>query len=112
MARDLSFWKVSGEVQLSNAEVYQRLSCEQHIEGIQELPINEIMETIYEKFCDWKRDGMLFEFLNQSFEIMVTSQFIRFDCFSVSEENMNKMIDLMLEYECPLYDSAIDIRFD
>lgn len=112
MARDLSFWKVNGEVQLSNAEVYIRLSCEQYIEGIQKLPINEIMEKINTEFCNWEKHETLFEYLNQSFEIMTTSQFVRFDCYSVSEENMNKMIDIMLEYGCPLYDSAIDIRFD
>ena len=43
---------------------------------------------------------------------MLTKQFARFDCYFMSEDDMNKIIDIMIDHGCPLYDSAIDVRFD
>ena len=43
---------------------------------------------------------------------MITKQFVRVDCYNLTEYNMNRIIDIMLKYECPLYDAAIDVRFD
>ena len=42
----------------------------------------------------------------------MTKQFVRVDCYSMTEKNINKIIDVLLKYECPLYDAAIDVRFD
>ncbi len=113
MARDLSFWKVKGDVRLQNQEIYWALSDEEYVEGLEVLPISDILNDFHAVFSDWKADeDNYFEKGDESFELMSTTQFIRCDCYSLSEDNMNKIIEIMLKYDCPLYDSAIDVRFE
>lgn len=40
-----------------------------------------------------------------------TIECVNFECYSVTIENMNRIIDIMNKYGCPLYDSAISTRF-
>lgn len=47
-----------------------------------------------------------------AFSIFTTSQIIRFDCYGMSEKDMNLLIDIMLAYDCPLFDPQINERFD
>lgn len=49
---------------------------------------------------------------NQVIELFITDQFVRFDCYNVTYEFMNLIIDIMAKYECPLYDSTISVRFE
>ena len=52
-------------------------------------------------FQSWKRqDEQYFESGEEAFELMVTKQFVRADCYDLSEHNMNKPIDSMLKYDC------------
>ena len=46
------------------------------------------------------------------FQLMITDQFVRVDCYGMTEYSMNKVIDILDKYNCPLYDSTIDVRFD
>ena len=43
---------------------------------------------------------------------MITDQIVRVDCYGMTEYSMNKVIDILDKYNCPLYDSTIDVRFD
>ena len=43
---------------------------------------------------------------------MTTPQFVRIDCYGMKGEDMNKFIDILDEYGCPLYDSQVGERFD
>ncbi len=113
MARDLSFWRNTESLELENKEIYSLLSDGKIVKGIGNLPTDKILSDIKQAFSGWlNNDNVYFESGDETFEIMITEQFVRFDCYSVSEYNMNKIIDIMLEYECPLYDSAIDVRFE
>lgn len=113
MARDLSFWKYEGKNAYVHSEVYARLSDSETVPGIETLPIDEIRVHLDTVFSSWvKPDKCHYECNGQIIEVFTTDQFVRFDCYCVSEENMNKLIDIMLAYDCKLYDSAIDVRFD
>lgn len=113
MARDLSFWKYEGKNAYVHSEVYARLSDGETIPGIEILPIEEIRVLLDATFSSWnKLDEWHYEQDGQMIEVFTTEQFVRFDCYCVSEENMNKLIDIMLAYDCRLYDSAIDVRFE
>ena len=113
MSRDLCFWKQKEKSDLTNAEIYKKLSSGVHIDCVSEIPTEQIKEDIDKEFKDWEKEGdSFFQKGNSSFGLFVTSQVVRFDCYSVSEIVMNKIIDIMLKYDCPLYDSVIDIRFD
>lgn len=113
MARDLSFWKYEGKNAYVHSEVYARLSDGETIPGIEILPIEEIHVLLDAAFSSWdKSERWHYEQNGQMIEVFATEQFVRFDCYCVSEENMNKLIDIMLAYDCRLYDSAIDVRFE
>lgn len=113
MSRDLSFWKNKTSYSDSNECVYARLSDGELLDYLEEIPMEKIIHDFDVEFSSWKsEDERYFEKGDEAFELMITNQFVRVDCYSVSEYNMNKIIDIMLKYDCPLYDSAINVRFD
>lgn len=113
MGRDLSFWKSTEKYKCTNEEIYRKLSDGEYVEGLETLPTEEIMKKFINEFKVWERlSPTCFEKGNSCFEIMITKQFVRVDCYSMSERDMNVIIDIMDEYKCPLYDSVIDVRFD
>ncbi|RKM55780.1 hypothetical protein D6853_09550 [Butyrivibrio sp. X503] len=112
MARDLSFWKENKNTNNSCSETYKNLSNEVYLDYVSELPIEQILNDVSTTFSDWtKLDEKNYEKGDAAIEIFTTKQFCRFDCYSVTEEDMNKIMDIMFKYDCPLYDSAIDVRF-
>ncbi len=113
MSRDLSFWKYEVPLNLKHNNVYAELSQGMFVEGLAELPVSDILRTVDNAFVTWhKSDAVHYENGEEMIEVFTTSQFLRFDCYEVSEQHMNRLIDIMLEYGCPLYDAAINIRFD
>lgn len=113
MGRDLSFWRSRKAADISNREIYIKLSDGDTLDFIDEIPTELIMEDFKSEFADWEtEDDKSFEKGQEYFEIMSTNQFVRVDCYSVSESGMNRIIDIMQKYGCPLYDSAIDVRFE
>lgn len=113
MSRDLSFWKNKNAYSDSHEYVYAKLTEGEFLDYLEEIPVEEIINDFNREFSSWKsEDEKYYENGDEAFELMVTKQFVRVDCYSVSEYNMNKMIDIMLKYDCPLYDSAIDVRFE
>lgn len=113
MSLDLSFWKYEEAVNYKPYDVYASLSDGKSVMGVATLPIDEVRVRIDEVFCDWEKlDDNHLAYDEEVIEIYTTEQFVRFDCYGVSEENMNKLIDIMLEFDCRLYDSSIDVRFD
>ena len=48
-----------------------------------------------------------------SFTVITTEQSVLFDCsWSMLETELNKIIDIMIEFNCPFYDPQIAVRFD
>jgi hypothetical protein len=112
MSRDLSFWKYDTIVSMNDNEVYAKLSNGEFVNGVAELPISDIIEAIETTLVGWsKLDETHFKHKSEMIEVYTTNQFVRFDCYQVSEEHMNVLIDIMLRYDCPLYDSVIEVRF-
>lgn len=112
MSRDLSFWKNEEIIALKNSEIYAKLSNGETIVGLATLPQDNILKTIDNTLSNWnKLDATHYENNDELIELYITDQFVRFDCYGVLEEHMNLLIDIMLKYDCPLYDVAIDMRF-
>lgn len=66
-------------------------------------------------FSDWnsQEDGTFFEKEGHgAFQISTTPQTIRFDCYGMSEADLNALMDVPLDFGCPLYDPQISTRFD
>lgn len=114
MSRDLSFWKYKEEPVVKHSEVYVALSDGEEVEGIATLPTEAILKSVEQALAAWERmDKCHFRLAktDECIELYTTSQFVRFNCYGVSEEHMNTLIDIMLKYGCRLYDSAIDTYF-
>ena len=113
MARDLSFWKEKRDTQIKNSDIYEDLSNGKYLDYIYEIPLEHILQDLTCAFAEWNRlNDFCFENQNEAFQLYMTKQFVRVDCYSMTEKNINKIIDVLLKYECPLYDAAIDVRFD
>lgn len=113
MSRDLSFWKYRELGNATNKEIYYELSQGRLLDCLEEIPVDQIFIDFKNEFFSWRsQDDKYYENNNEAFQLMITKQFVRVDCYNLTEYNMNKIIDIMLKYECPLYDAAIDVRFD
>jgi hypothetical protein len=113
MSRDLGFWRVNKNLEISNQEIYRLLSNEEYVPNIEELPLDEILEDFSIVFNSWKNESEgFFEEDGESFQLMISKQFVRVDCYNVKALNLNSIIDILRKYECPLYDPTIDVRFD
>ena len=116
MSYDLNFWKYSSEPgdDCDHQNVYEQLSDGQKLEGVEELPIDDILKRISEVFRveGWEKLGDLsWEGGQAAFEIYTTSQFFRINCYGVERGDMNKFIDIASEFECSLYDPQVPQRF-
>lgn len=114
MSYDLNFWKYSPGVYRKHQELYERLSEGYAVEGLEPLPVAEIRERIARAFYDWERVGNDDWERNGrgAFRLFTTSQFVRIDCYGMAGTEMNKFVDILYEYECPLYDPQVARRFD
>ncbi|MFH6992960.1 hypothetical protein [Flavobacterium sp. FlaQc-48] len=114
MAYDLNFWKYKSNIYFDNQEVYKRCSEEEIVEGLEELPIDSIRKEIENEFSEWKIDNDSWQ--NPSgkgaFQISNTTQFVRFDCYNMTGDDMNRIIEVLLQFDCPLYDPQTSTRYD
>lgn len=114
MSVDLDFWKYREGQYLDNRRVYETACCEgEPVEGLEDLPIEEILQKVADVFSDWTRlDPFNYEGKQGAFSVFTTPQAVRFDCCGMSEGERNALIDIMLSFGCPLYDPQIGVRFD
>ncbi len=115
MSRDLAFWKYDTGVYLDNQKVYEKVCCEGEIlKGLSDLPISEIKRRIDEVFGDYdKPDESVYIGEAGDFVVNLNEKSVVFNCsWSLPPEELNQIIDILLEFGCPLYDPQIDVRFD
>ena len=114
MSYDLNFWKYKEGIYLDNHAVYERLSDGEIVDGLEELPIDRIIQRVDSEFAiGWeKRDGLNWESKKGAFQIFTTEQFFRIDCYDMEGDDMNIFIDIANEYDCPLYDPQVGKRYD
>ena len=115
MGMHFAFWKYKKDVYLDNQEIYEKACCDgQIIEGLETLPVNEIINKVSDVFSSWdKLDNYNYEGEIGAFTICTTEQTVLFDCtYSMNYDDINKIIEIMLEYDCPYYDPQISTRFD
>lgn len=115
MSMDIDFWRYGPEAVRDHDAVYQAACCEGvHVDGLEELPVSSILEQLAAAFSDWTRLSPTdYEHEDRgSFQVTTTPQSVRFDCYGMGEADLNRLIDVMLEFGCPLYDPQIAERFD
>lgn len=116
MSMDLNFWKYKEDAAHDHAAVYQTACCDgEFMEELETLPIDEILKKISAVFSDWAVQGHGKDFEKEghgAFQIFTTSQIVRFDCYGMPENDMNALMDILIDFGCPLYDPQIATRFD
>lgn len=115
MSMDLNFWKYKEGVAHDHKRIYELACCDgETMEELETLPLDEIFRQIASAFADWtaldknhyEKEG------GGAFEIFTTSQIVRFDCYGMQEVDMNSLMDILIDFGCPLYDPQISTRFD
>ncbi len=115
MSVELDFWKYKADARKNDGEVYDTVCCGGgSMEGLAELPVGEIIEKIAETFSDWRAIGRVDYEKDGSgtFSVSTTPQSVRIDCYDMSGEDMSRLIELMEDFDCPLYDPRLGERFD
>jgi hypothetical protein len=112
---ELIFWKYQDEIYLNNQEVYENLHEGKTIEGLEILPIQVILNRIAKVFSDWEKVDENSWKNNQgkgAFQIITSPQSVQIDCYGTEGKTMNKMVEILEEFKCALYDPQIPIRYD
>lgn len=117
MSVDLAFWKYKKGEYLDNDEVYRRGSDGLLTDGLEELPADDILSAFSAEFDGWERieNGGVYIFDGGGrgmFELMLSPQFVRTDCRGMDYADLNRIIDVMHLFACPLYDPSLPQRFD
>ena len=116
MSMDLNFWKYKENTAHNHAAVYQTACCDgDWMEELETLPMNEILQKISIAFSDWMVQNQGRDFEKEgggAFQIFTTPQIVRFDCYGMQQTDINFLIDILIDFGCPLYDPQILTRFD
>jgi hypothetical protein len=114
MSYDLSFWRYERGVQLDHRYVYQQLSDGITVDGLERLPIDELLAEINQAFHGWEKlDDATFESSDRgSFQIYATPHYLAVTCYGMRGDDVNKFIEIAHEFGCPLYDPQVDKRFE
>ncbi len=112
MSYDLDFWKYKPGVSLDHQTTYERLSDGQVVDGLEDLPIQEMVERLHQVFSEWGQlDDHTWESDRGTMQVYTTQQFFRVDCYGMNTDDLNKIIEVAAEFGCPLYDPQVGRRF-
>ena len=120
MSYDLYFWREEKPLDLSPGEVCDLLADEQHVEGIVNLPIDQVKQRFAETFpgindclsyLDWEGEGSYFQvhwppdpvnalIVNCGYQLLE------------SPDTMNRIMDVAQQFGCALYDPQVGQRFE
>jgi len=112
---ELLFWQYADDVYLNHHIVYEKLCEQEHVDGLENLPIDVILNRITNVFSTWEKlddnswknsDGL------GAFQIKYTEQSIKVDCYGTNGKTMDKLVAVMEEFKCSLYDPQIPARYD
>ena len=112
---ELLFWKYLEGVYLNHQEVYESLEEEAPIDGLEELPIQLILNRIASVFSKWEKvdDTSWKNSIGVgAFQVKTTPQSIQIDCYGTEGKTMDNLVDIMEEFKCPLYDPQVPERYD
>ena len=114
MSYDLDFWKYKPGVSLDHQTTYERLSTGEFVNGLEDLPIQTMVERLSQVLSDWERlDENTWESDRGIIQVCTTRQFFRVDCsHGMETDDLNKIIEVAAEFECPLYDPQVGQRDD
>lgn len=111
----LFFWKYKEGIYLNHHEVCESLEDLEAVEGLEELPVEVIINRVNSLFVNWERvdnNSWKNSAGKGAFQIVTTPQSIRIDCYGTEGKTMDVLATMMEEFNCPLYDPQIPVRYD
>lgn len=113
MSYDLNFWRQDTSVTRVPAETYADLCEEVPVQGLATLPIDKYLQRIKDTFpgCAASQTTVNWEGEEGAFQVSWSEQHVRIDCYNLNPDAMNRLIDIGLEFDCPLYDPQVDQRY-
>ena len=112
---ELVFWKYLEGIYLNHQLVYEALAEEESVTGLNDLPTAVILNRISSVFSEWEKvDENSWKNPNGkgAFQVKTTPQSIQIDCYGTEGKTMNLLVETMEEFNCPLYDPQIPVRYD
>jgi hypothetical protein len=112
---ELLFWKYLEEIYLNHHEVYEALLENETVVGLEELPVQVILNRIASVFSKWEKvDDNSWKNTTGvgAFHVKTTPQSIQIDCYGTEGKTMDKLVSIMEEFKCPLYDPQVPERYD
>jgi len=114
MSHELVFWDQTHDVVTPPRQIYEKLSDGEAVEGLEEIPVDKFLAAIRKKFRGTQENPGTLDWESKdrgAFQVTWSPQHVRVDCYGMSGEEMNKLIDIAGDFDCPLYDPQIDTRF-
>jgi hypothetical protein len=112
---ELIFWRYQDGIYLNHHLVYEAITEQQIVEGLEDLPVTVILNRINSVFSNWEKvDENSWKNPNGkgAFQVKTTPQSIQIDCYGTEGKTMNLLVDTMEEFKCPLYDPQVPERYD
>ena len=115
MSYDLAFWKQRPTCTASPSQIHGELLDGRAVDGLETIPTDEFVARVHQCFHGIVSEGGLTYWEGGErgmFELYSSGQHVHFCCRDMEGEEMNALIDIAAEFECPLYDPQVDTRFD
>lgn len=119
MSYDLNFWRQSADESRTPQAIYETFCAGEEVHGLVELPMSEMVAALIDAFPEAESgetgpSGRWFEGISGGGAMTIewTRFFLRADCYGMTGDDMNKVIDVAHRFECPLYDPQVNERFD
>jgi hypothetical protein len=115
MSYDINFWKQERPLDLSAQQIYERLSDGESVDGLAVLPVDQILQQLQEAFpkFDPQEKFPLVSLEDGSIEFIWSDQYFRFDLRGdVGAVHENRLVQIMADHGCPMYDPQINKRYD
>ena len=117
MECNLAFWKQNRAIAKQPADVYEQLcdTPDGPVDGVDTLPTDAIRERLQERFPDLEAydDFVDLSFEQGDLEISFQPRIIHVEMGGlIPAEAKNAIVDIMAEFDCPLFDVEEEKRYD
>ena len=106
MTYDLAMWSAQAEPSLAPPQVYEQLCGGEHVDGLEDLPLDQVKASVKERFPGIEEDIYELNWNGDDETLQVTwsPQHVHFECHNPSEDTLARLVLLATEFECVLYD--------
>lgn len=117
LSYELTFWKTTRRI--DPADVYAKISDGKRVRGLEKLDSSDVEDRLISAFLGWTIDASLATKVSRTaistaesaLDVSYTPQSVVCTCYGLSNEDLNRIIDIMHTLGLPLYDPQTRERF-